>query len=306
MTVGYDRRSFLQSAVALGTTPLLSGPAKSKDRRTPRLGLCLAVDREPGAMLARARELGFSLVQICTEDLDAAAGTELAEAIKRHRLEIASLLTLGPGPRRWDFYGGPLTSGLVPREYRRQRIDHLKAVSDTAKRLGIASLGTYVGYIPEDPNDVLYAETVEAAREVVSHCRGNGQIFLYHAGQETPTTLLRTIQDVGLDNQGVSLDTANSIIYDKGHPLAAVEIYGDFLRAVNAQDGNYPTNPREPGRTVPIGRGMVGFPRLVARLREFEFKGPILIKRGISAPRLVRDVQKAKTFLERLLQSDSA
>lgn len=59
------------------------------------------------------------------------------------------------------------------------------------------------GFIPENPNDDVYKESVDAIRQVASHCRSNGQMFLYHAGQETPGTLLRTIQDVGLDNQGV-------------------------------------------------------------------------------------------------------
>jgi len=37
-------------------------------------------------------------------------------------------------------------------------------------------------------------------------------------------TLARTITDVGLENQGVGLDTANLITYDKGHPVCAFDV----------------------------------------------------------------------------------
>jgi sugar phosphate isomerase/epimerase len=51
-------------------------------------------------------------------------------------------------------------------------------------------------------------------------------------------TKLRTIQDVGLDNQGVGLDTANLILCGKGHPLDALEAYGRHLKAKYARHGS--------------------------------------------------------------------
>ena len=96
----------------------------------------------------------------------------------------------------WDFYDGPITIGIVPRQWRKQRVEHFKRASDYAKRAGIGAFDTHCGFIPENPNDPLYKETIEALKEVVSYCRANGQVFQYHAGQETPVTLLRAIQDV--------------------------------------------------------------------------------------------------------------
>lgn len=56
---------------------------------------------------------------------------------------------------------------------------------------------THVGFLPENPNDPNYQPVVEALKKVIGHCANNNQQFLYHAGQESPTTLLRTMLDVG-------------------------------------------------------------------------------------------------------------
>jgi L-ribulose-5-phosphate 3-epimerase len=152
----------------------------------------------------------------------------------------------------WSLLDGPDTIGLVPRPDRAARLIALKQASDFAKTCGIPAFETHVGFIPENPRDPLYRETVEASRELAAHCRANGQIFLYHAGQETPLTLLRTIQDVGLDNQDVGLDTANLIFGGKGHPIDALETCGQHLKAVNAKDGLWPTDPKEIGRETPL------------------------------------------------------
>src|SRR5208337_5406482 len=98
---------------------------------------------------------------------------------------------------------------FVPRKYRAARIEFTKKVSDFANQLGIPAIQGHCGFIPENPNNPLYKETVEALREVATYLKANGQMMLYETGQETPITLLRAITDVGLDNQFVNLDTAN-------------------------------------------------------------------------------------------------
>src|SRR5207245_105628 len=94
----------------------------------------------------------------------------------------------------------------------------MKQGSDFAKACGIPAVQSHAGFIPENPNEPVYQETVAAMREVVEYCRRNGQQFRYETGQETPITLVRAMQDVGLDNQGVNFDLANLILYGKANP----------------------------------------------------------------------------------------
>jgi len=78
-------------------------------------------------------------------------------------------------------------------------------------------------------------------------------------------------------------------------------VYGQYLLGVNPKDGLYPTNPQKLGEEVPIGKGKVGFPRLIARLKQLGYTGPLNIEREISGPEQIEDIKKAKVFLEQLI-----
>jgi L-ribulose-5-phosphate 3-epimerase len=266
------------------------------------LGTFVYLDgKDPREALAPMRQLGFSCCEVYLNSFDAGYARKLRTALDQLNLRATALFASGPGEQVYDFYNGPDTIGLVPRRFREARVTAFKQASDFAKECGIPAFETHCGFIPENPKDPLYRETVEAIRAVAGHCRANGQTFLYHAGQETPVTLLRTIQDVGLDNQGVGMDTANLILCGKGHPLDALEVYGSHLKAVNAKDGLFPTDARNLGKETPLGKGKVDFPRLLRRLRQQGYLAPIIIEREITGPQLLLDLGKAKAFLEKLL-----
>ncbi len=295
------RRVFLATACAAASACALHGAERTASPRRA-LGMFVYLDpKDPDASLAKVQELGFSCCEIYLNSFGDALAAAVRDALERRGLFATALFASGPGPQVYDFYRGPETIGLVPREWRRRRIDALKEASDFAKRCGIPAFETHCGFIPENPNDPLYRETVDAIRELAAHCRANGQTFLYHAGQETPVTLLRTIIDVGLENQGVGLDTANLIMYGKGHPVHALDVYGAHLKAVNVKDGLYPTDPRNLGKETPLGKGAVDFPRFFARLKAHGYAGPVIIEREISGPQLYEDLRQAKAFLETLV-----
>ena len=217
----------------------------------------------------------------------------------RSRLPRSWLADLGK--EVWDFYQGPLTIGLVPRPTRAARIAQIKKASDFAKQCGIPAVQTHCGFIPENPNDPVYNETVTAMREVAQYCKRNGQNFRYETGQETPITLVRAMGDVGVDNQGVNFDLANLILYGKANPVDAIEILGPYVQGIHAKDGMWPTNPKELGQEVPIGKGKVDFPVIIERLKLLHYRGAVTIEREISGAQQVEDVRASKTYLEKLI-----
>jgi sugar phosphate isomerase/epimerase len=266
-----------------------------------RLGLFVGIGKDADSALKIVHDLGLPTAQVSTDDFSDATFTSLKRAAEKYGIEITAINTSGGGPNVYDFYQGPLTIGVVPPKYRRQRIDNFKRASDFAKRLGVPAFHTHYGFIPENPNDSLYQGTVEALREVASHLKANGQMMLYETGQETPITMLRAITDVGLDNQFVNLDTANLILYGKGHPLDALDVLGKLVRGIHAKDGFFPTDPKKLGEEVPIGKGKVGFPKLIRRLKELGYTGALTIERETSGPQQIEDVRKEKLFLENLI-----
>lgn len=308
-----DRREFLEISVtgagalasarvaaAIQGAPGQAGAAKEPATPMP-LGLIVDVDENPEAALGKVHELGVPTCQVLANSYGPEAAERLREALTHYNLEATSLVVTGPGPEDYDFYKGPLTIGLVPREYRATRIEHIKRASDFAHIMGIPAVQTHCGFIPENPNDPAYREAVDAIREVAGYCREHGQHFRYETGQETPVTLLRAIQDVGLDNQGLNFDCGNLILYGKANPVDALEVVGRYVQGVHAKDGLYPTNPRDLGEEVPIGQGRVDFPRLLARLKDAGYRGAITIEREISGPKQMEDLKKEKVYLEDLI-----
>jgi len=296
-----DRRNFLRTSAAVGAAGLMSGWAAAPARKGLRLGLIIGMGKDPEAALQKVHDLGIPTCQVSTEDFSDAMLEGIRAAVQKFNLEVTALNTGGPGPQIYDFYHGPLTIGLVPRQYRAQRIAHFKQASDFAKKLGIPALHTHFGFIPEDPNDSAYKDVLPALREVATYLKGNEQMMLYETGQETPITLLRAITDVGLQNQFINLDTANLILYGKGNPLDALDVVGELVRGTHAKDGFFPTDPKKLGEEVPIGQGKVDFPKLIARLKKLGYDGPLTIEREISGPRQLEDIREEKQYLEKLI-----
>jgi len=302
MINGFDRRTVIQLAAGA----MLGGQFSRADVKAFRLGLMAGVNRDPDSAIARVHELGFPTCFVSTENFEPQFAARVKAALDRYGIEATTVESLGPGKMVWDFLQGPSTIGLVPRQTRRARIDALKRASDFAKMLDVPQLQTHCGFIPENPDDPSYTETVDAIREVASHCKQNGQMFLYETGQETPVTLLRTIIDVGLDNQGVGLDTANLILYGKGNPVDALDVIGKYVRSVHAKDGLFPTEPRKLGAEVPIGHGRVDFPRVIAGLRNLGYHGAITIERETSGPRQIEDIKQSRVFLEGIIRESGS
>ena len=284
-----------------GTTKIAPAVAANEGKKPLRLGLIIGIGRDPDGAMKKVHDLALPTCQVYVEVIEAELVARLRQALDKYEIEATSLVVGGPGKEVWDFYGGPQSIGLVPRETRDARIAHIKKASDFAKQCGIAAVQTHCGFIPENPNDPVYKETVTAMRDVAGYCKRNGQNFRYETGQETPITLVRAIQDVGLENQGVNFDLANLILYGKANPIDAMELLGPYVEGIHAKDGLWPTNPKELGQEVPIGKGRVDFPRIIKRLKEMSYRGAVTIEREISGPQQVEDVRAAIAYLKNLI-----
>ena len=201
------------------------------------------------------------------------------------------------GPCVWNFYDGQITLGLVPPEYRTMRIKNLCDGADFAHRLGVKNVVTHMGFIPENPNDPQFAPFCVAVRQVAEHLKKNEQNLLFETGQETPVTMLRCFEKVGMDNLGVNLDTANVILYGKANPVVALDVFGKYVMNIHAKDGLYPTNGHDLGNEVRIGDGKVDFKALFKKLYELGYDSYVTIEREIEGEQQISDIRHAKKYL---------
>mgnify|MGYP005761864711 FL=1 len=255
------------------------------------------------------KDMGMDSCQLVCWDRDIlhddGAALAVNQAAEKHGVHITAFWCGWEGRRVWDFYEGQLTLGLVPADYRADRLKMLMEGSDFAKKIHVQDFATHVGYMPENPYDPKYQEVLTACKAIVEKCRENGQNFLFETGQETPVTLKRAIQDIekdlGKGNVGINLDPANLIMYGKANPLDALEVFGEYVRGIHGKDGRYPTDGHQLGAEVPLGQGKVNYPAFIAKLKEIGYQGDITIEREISGEEQKKDIRLAKEILDRLL-----
>ncbi len=267
-----------------------------------KLGVMGHLRDDPEEAIRKVADLGLPSCQLgWPPGKSIEEGREVRRIADDHGVEITTLWAALPGLAVWDFIEGPITIGLVPEDWRAQRVQALEQAARIAADIGVASITTHCGFIPEYPGDLLYTGTVVALKQVMRTCDALGVQFWFETGQETPITLLRTIQDVGSDNMGINLDPANLLMYGKANPVDALDTIGPWVRGVHAKDGDYPTDGMSLGKETPLGEGKVNFPVLVPKLKGFGFAGALTIEREISGPQQVEDIQRGIDLLTPLL-----
>jgi sugar phosphate isomerase/epimerase len=269
------------------------------ERPALKLGVIFGLGEHADDAIRKVAEMGLPTCQVAVWD-GAQYSLENGKTLRSAPsagVEITTIWAGWPGRRVWNFVEGPTTIGIVPETTREARVAALKRGADFAVLVKVPSITTHAGFIPESPSDPLYPGVVAALREVAQYCQERSLEFWLETGQETPVTLLRAIQDIGLPNVGLNYDPANLLMYGKANPLDALDLVGHLVRGVHAKDGEYPTNGRELGVEKPLGEGRVNFPALIGKLRALGFAGAVSIEREISGARQLADIRSAAEFL---------
>jgi len=260
--------------------------------------------RNDGKCFDHVSQFGLNVCQLVS--WDATQATEAIAALvvqesKRTKVRVCAMWAGVPGPARWNFVEGPSTLGLVPPEFRWARLDALKKWADFAAWIKAPAIITHCGFIPENMTDPNYPGVIVAIREIAEYCKVRGLEFWFETGQETPVTLLRTIERVGTGNLGINLDPANLILYGKGNPVDALDVFGKYVRNIHVKDGLCPTNGDNLGAEVKVGEGKVRFPEFIKKLKEIEFTGELIIEREIDGDQQIKDIRETVDNLEQWL-----
>lgn len=222
----------------------------------------------------------------------------IVNASKETGVEISTFWAGWRGPKSWNFYEGQYDLGLVPDEYRADRLDDLMMAAEFVKKLGVKNLATHVGFMPENPADERYWKTIYALRTLCKKLKENGIRFLFETGQETPVVLMRAIEDIGTENVGVNFDTGNLILYGKANPIDALDMIGKYVYDLHLKDGLYPTDGRNLGKEVRFGDGKANFKEFLPKLKALGYEGSLTIEREISGEKQIADIIYARDLIK--------
>ncbi len=273
-------------------------------------------DREVGVMFWAGRDNLEEIVSLgvrCGQlgipgdlNLDTDLAKEWKSALEREQFGIATVFAAYQGEDYADIPAVQRTVGFIPRSTRQERERRTYEVSDFAAAIGVKSIATHVGFVPEDHAHPDYTAVRDLVRRVADHAARHGQTFALETGQEPAPVLLRFLNDVSRPNVGINFDPANMILYGTGDPIEALGLLGPLVLSVHAKDGDWPPadQPQALGKERPLGRGAVGIPRFVEKLKKIGFSGPLNIERETeNQQERIGDIRNAVPYLRKLITS---
>lgn len=201
-------------------------------------------------------------------------------ASKKYDIKVTTVVGVPGSHNAWNFRQGPATIGLVPTEERDEKIKVYHEMIDFCAMAEIPAMHSHFGFIPEDPSSEQYKDFIRVMQDLANYAKERNILIYFETGQETPTTLIRAIRDIGTGNVFINCDLANLLMYGKANSLDAVKQFGSLIKEFHAKDGKYPdpNNPYELGEEVPIPTGQVDFPAVIAELKKQGFQGALTIE----------------------------
>ena len=273
-----------------------------------KIGVLVILNRDTDIEneLRKVKDMELDSCQLCVwegEVFTDENAEKIKKCINQFGISVSSLWAGWSGPCEWNFTMGPSTIGLVPAAYRFERLKELLRASEFASEIGVNHVITHVGFLPENPHDPDYAGVLGTLRMLCRTLKERGQYFLFETGQETPVTLLRTIQAIESDNIGINFDTANLILYGKANSLDALDVFGKYVMDTHIKDGVYPTDGLKLGCEKPLGEGKANITEVVKKLHALGYTGPYTIEREISGEKQIQDIIAGRDLLRSILKT---
>ena len=273
-----------------------------------RVGLLVDINsNDYRQQIHHARELGFECGQLVVWDMDFYTDENLRglrQALADEKFDATALWCGWSGPVVWSHPYKYHTLGLVPDWLRQQRLEDLRRGAKFAYDLGIDTVASHLGFIPDDPFDPRHIAIVQSLKLLCGELKARGQRFASETGEELPLTLSILMGEVRLDNFGVNFDPANLLSGGRGNPNDAMELLSSRIFGMHAKDAVPAKFGEFGGRQTPIGEGRVDFRRLLEQLKAAAYDGDIVIEHEMAGRELQRDddIRSAKKYLEALVK----
>ena len=271
-----------------------------------KVGILVRLEGNVYDAIAKAAGQGFDNGQLAVWDMslyneDTVA--QVKQACKDFNFTPTAVWCGWSGPVDWSYPNSYVTLGLIPTDWRAQRVQELLKGAAFARALGVKDIVTHIGYLPDNPYNPDRLAVVQALRYICKELKAHGQYFLFETGEELPLSLVYLMREVGADNMGVNFDPANMILNGRAScPAVALQFLAPYIRGFHAKDAKQLVAPDCTKYEVPAGQGDVDFPRLIQVLRDMGYDGSLTIEReNYDCPDRDREIVEIKQYLESIL-----
>lgn len=273
--------------------------------RDLEIGVMFWAGRDPLETVREVKALGVRAGQLGVPGdmpLEGAAQAWKA-ALEQEDFTVVTVFCSYVGESYADVPTVQATVGFIPPATRQEREQRTKDVSHFAAELGVKSIATHVGFVPENRTDPAYLDVLHMVRRICDHAALHGQTFALETGQEPADTLLTFLHDVERKNIGINFDPANMIMYGTGDPIQALSVLAPHVISVHCKDGVWP--PKDVagalGSERPLGGGAVGMQQFIEKLKQVGYKGALNIEREIDDQEQKKiDMRNGVKLLEQL------
>lgn len=254
--------------------------------------------------LEAAARLGFESVQFtfCQDaDLEPANLRRIEQAIDQTGLDVPAGMVGFPGEDWQSIATIRRTGGLVDPATFPERLERCRRWAGAMATLGIDHVTTHIGFVPEAA-DPRYAGVLDRISRAADAFKAAGMTMGLETGQESGAALRKVLEDLGRDDVSVNYDPANFILYGSDDPVVAARELGPRTSMAHMKDGVPSARPGEDwGEEVPVGKGSVDFPCVLAALADGGFRGTLILEREAGNDR-AGDLTAGRRFLEDLLR----
>lgn len=262
------------------------------------IGVFISIEPDPAKAFANVKDLGLRACFLAgvPDPWGTDKADEFIAARDANGITVTSTFSMYPDQVWDDIEVGKKVNGLVPVDKRAAGVAINKKDAQAAARLGIPRVVSHIGFVPDD-DKAMFEGVRDAVREICDFMGELGLVFALETGQEKAEVLVEFIHAVDRPNLKVNFDMANLILYGSGRPLEALDVLLDYVDGTHCKDGLWPTTPGLLGTEVQLGAGEVNIPRVIRKLYEGGYAGPLDIEREITGEQQRKDILQAIELL---------
>lgn len=191
------------------------------------------------------------------------------------------------------------TGGIVPDDTWPATLDRMRKCAPVAGWLGLPLMTLHAGFIPSDRDHPVRTKVLDRVEQVADLFGEHECRIALETGQESASTLVDFLDELGRDDVGVNFDPANMLLYGSGDPVEALDRLIGWVKQVHLKDAIPSGKPGEWGTEVTIGKGDVDWRAFFSALEEAGYTGALPIEREAGDTR-IDDIRAGADFIRSL------